>query len=190
MANAFQQMLERFGLTEKILAFNADNATSNDKQTKKLDQLDNSFNEENRARCFNHTIQLSAKALLKPFNTALSQKATDNDDDVAEDDDPGLLEDDEQDEGEEGEEEVNDDDVEDDNIDELDVLDDDEREEVLAETAAVRTTVSKVNSRNRRCLPSTILIIIYHRFDYYHLPSFVQLLLLSPLGVVSALNLA
>jgi len=48
MANAFQAMLARFGLTEKILAFNADNATSNDKQTMKLDQLDNSFHKENR----------------------------------------------------------------------------------------------------------------------------------------------
>src|SRR5258705_11663448 len=72
MANAFQDMLERFGLTEKILAFNADNATPNDVQTIKLDQLDNSFKEENRVRCFNHTLQLSAKSLLKPFNLALS----------------------------------------------------------------------------------------------------------------------
>jgi hypothetical protein len=32
MANAFQAMLEQFGLTEKILTVNADNATSNDKQ--------------------------------------------------------------------------------------------------------------------------------------------------------------
>jgi hypothetical protein len=36
MANAFQAMLNQFGLTEKILAVNADNATSNDTQTSKL----------------------------------------------------------------------------------------------------------------------------------------------------------
>jgi hypothetical protein len=76
MAKAFQAMLERFGLTEKILAFNADNATANDKQTTKLDALNNSFEEANRVRCFNHTLQLSAKALLAPFNTAISGKAT------------------------------------------------------------------------------------------------------------------
>jgi hypothetical protein len=74
MANAFQDMLEKSGLTTKILAINADNATSNDTQTTKLDQLDNSFDEENRVRCFNHTLQLSVKSLLKPFNTAISEK--------------------------------------------------------------------------------------------------------------------
>ena len=75
MALAFQDMLERFGLTQKILAVNADNATANDKQTMKLSKLANSFEEEHRARCFNHTIQLSAKTLLKPFNTALGCRA-------------------------------------------------------------------------------------------------------------------
>src|SRR5713101_4664775 len=98
MANAFQAMLARFGLTEKILAFNADNATSNDKQTTKLDQLDNSFHKENRVRCFNHTMQLSAKALLKPFNTALSR--TTADDSIDEDEDVPMLIDEE--DGEDG----------------------------------------------------------------------------------------
>ena len=36
MAKAFQNMLECFGLTQKILTFNTDNATANDKQTTKL----------------------------------------------------------------------------------------------------------------------------------------------------------
>jgi len=40
-------MLEQFGLTEKIHAVNTDNATLNDMQTTKLDQLDNTFDEEN-----------------------------------------------------------------------------------------------------------------------------------------------
>jgi hypothetical protein len=48
MAIAFQNMLKRFGLDGKILAVNADNATSNDTQTTKLDALDNSFDKENR----------------------------------------------------------------------------------------------------------------------------------------------
>jgi hypothetical protein len=77
MAKAFQAMLERFSLTEKILAVSTDNATANDKMTTKLTQFNNSFEEENRARCFNHMLQLSAKTLLKPFNTALG-KVKDN----------------------------------------------------------------------------------------------------------------
>ena len=39
--------------------------------------MNNSFNEENHVQCFNHTIQLSAVTLLKPFNTVLSRKAAD-----------------------------------------------------------------------------------------------------------------
>jgi hypothetical protein len=34
--------------------------------------MENSFEEVNRARCFNHTLQLSAKTLLKPFNAGMS----------------------------------------------------------------------------------------------------------------------
>ena len=47
MVNAFQKMLEQFGLTEKILSVNADNASPNNTLTTKLDQLDNTFEEEN-----------------------------------------------------------------------------------------------------------------------------------------------
>ncbi|KAG1876087.1 hypothetical protein C8R48DRAFT_591520, partial [Suillus tomentosus] len=64
LACAFQKMLEDFGLTQKTLTFNGDNATSNDMQTTKLGQLPNSFAKENCACCFNHTLQLSAKTLL------------------------------------------------------------------------------------------------------------------------------
>ena len=95
MALAFQKMLARFGLTEKIHAVNADNAMANDKQTIKLNALPNSFEKENCVRCFNHTLQLSAKALLAPFNPAISQKATQDDEMPEEgDDDQLLLEDD------------------------------------------------------------------------------------------------
>ena len=55
----------------QILTFNADNATNNDKQTMCLHQLNNSFDHVNRIRCYNHTMQLSAKALLKPFMSAI-----------------------------------------------------------------------------------------------------------------------
>ncbi|KAF8871162.1 hypothetical protein BD779DRAFT_1429401, partial [Infundibulicybe gibba] len=58
LARAFQKMLEAHGLENKILAFNGDNATSNDMQTCKLAVLPNSFEEVNRVRCFNHTLQL------------------------------------------------------------------------------------------------------------------------------------
>src|ERR1700720_4192877 len=120
MAIAFQNMLKRFGLEGKILAVNTDNATSNDTQTTKFDELDNSFDKENQVRCFNHTLQLSAKALLKPFNTALSGKAAD--DDVS---NIGK-------------------DLQDDGINELQELNEADRELMLEETAAVRTTVTKV----------------------------------------------
>ncbi|KAG1861091.1 hypothetical protein C8R48DRAFT_546300, partial [Suillus tomentosus] len=58
LAHAFQKMFEDFGLTQKILAFNGDNAMSNDTQTTTLDKLPNSFAKENRACCFNHMLQL------------------------------------------------------------------------------------------------------------------------------------
>lgn len=148
MARAFQKMLEEFGLTEKILSFNADNASPNDTQTTKLDQLDNSFDKENRARCFNHTLQLSAKTLLKPFNSALSGKATESDEiaipDGIEDPD-GLLMPEDEGEGEgEDEDEVMDHDDEDDGIDELAELDEDEQTRLLEDTATVRQAVTKV----------------------------------------------
>src|SRR5882762_9189483 len=150
MAKAFQDMLEQFGITEKILGLNADNASANDKQTTKLSSLDNSFKEEYQARCFNHTLQLSAKSLLKPFNTALSREAADNVDITdEEDDDPPILEADEEGKEEEDENEEDEDedkDNEDDGIDELDMLNEEEWTQVLEDTAAVRATVTKVHN--------------------------------------------
>jgi hypothetical protein len=147
MAKAFQRMLEQFGLTQKILAFNADNAMANDKQTVKLDALDNSFEEANRARCFNHTLQLSAKTLLAPFNTAISGKAKDDGllegDDNNNDDEPFPELEEEEDDAEEGAGDIKKDD-EDDGIDELQELSAKERERVLEDTAVVRETVTKV----------------------------------------------
>jgi hypothetical protein len=152
MALAFQDMLERFDLTEKILTFNADNATANDKQTTKLAALDNSFDEANRVRCFNHTLQLSAKSLLVPFNTAISGKAA-QDDEALEEDDNDILQfsqEEDEDDGEDGEEDdVNEEDVEDkddedDGIDELEELSESERTLMLESTADVRETVTKV----------------------------------------------
>jgi hypothetical protein len=43
LAREFQDMLVRFGLENKILLFNADNASPNDKLSSKLAELPNSF---------------------------------------------------------------------------------------------------------------------------------------------------
>jgi hypothetical protein len=96
LAHAFQTMLERFGLENKVSliharlcyhlflsqmhAFTGDNVTSNDTQTAELEKKRNSFDTSNHVRCFNHTIQLSAKSLLKPFASCISSNpSTDND---------------------------------------------------------------------------------------------------------------
>lgn len=65
-------MLKRYGIEHKILSFNADNASNNDTQTDALADHDNSFEAENRARCFAHITNLAAKRLLHPFNTAIA----------------------------------------------------------------------------------------------------------------------
>ena len=143
MVNVFQKMLQQFGLTKKILAINTDNATLNNMQTTKLDQLNNTFDKENRVWCFNHTLQLSAKALLKPYNVGLSAKVTDNDNEVSQDNNsnPGTFEDDlkdKEDDEDEGEEQANKEDAEDNDINELEELSKDKQNRVLEETAVVR----------------------------------------------------
>ena len=153
MVKAFQDILEWFGITEKILAFNADNAILNNTQTKKLDAMDNSFEKTNRAQCFNHTLQLSAKTLLAPFNTAISINAV-QDDELLEDDGDGLMAEDEEDDelagkdGIEGDVEgnVEEKDDADDGINEIEELSEDEREQVLESTAVVREMVTKVRT--------------------------------------------
>ena len=144
-------MLDHFCLAEKILALNADNATANDKQTAKLSTFKNSFEEVNRVRCFNHTLQLSAKALLTPFNTALSGGGKEDSGEMAEDsgDDMAVLGADEEDEddgndADDEDEDVEDKDDEDDDINELQELSEDERDQVLEDTAVVRETLTKV----------------------------------------------
>ena len=153
MAKVFQKMLQEFGLTRKILSFNANNASANDTQTMKLDELDNSFNKENHVHCFNHTMQLSAKALLKPFTSGLSGKQT-NDDEMAiteiENLDGLLMEEDNDDEVEvevdveNGVTNHGEEDDFDDSIDELAELGEDKQTRLLEEIAAVCQAVSKV----------------------------------------------
>ncbi|KAG6807073.1 hypothetical protein H0H92_008924, partial [Tricholoma furcatifolium] len=91
LVTAFHQMLLKHGLENKIMAINADNATSNDTQTDHLESLHNSFSHVNRVHCFNHTLNLAVKALLHPF----SCKA---EDDADSEQMPELMEVDEEDE--------------------------------------------------------------------------------------------
>jgi hypothetical protein len=135
----------------QILALNADNATSNDSQTAVLAQMENTFEDVNRARCFNHMLQLSAKTLLKPFNAgmsstkpALQEEEYDNFDNEM----PTLL-DDNGDSNEDGHEDGHDgggeyldgegepEDADGDEIDELNQLDEQEREKILMDTSVV-----------------------------------------------------
>jgi len=95
LAQEFQAMLEHFHVENKVsyshqniflpptnypphqmLAFTGDNATSNDTQTAELEKKKNSFNLGNHVHCFNHTVQLSAKALLHPFTMCISSATT------------------------------------------------------------------------------------------------------------------
>ena len=56
----------------QILAFTGDNASSNDTQTTCLAAMENSFVTSNRVRCYNHILNLVAKALLRPFSHKLT----------------------------------------------------------------------------------------------------------------------
>lgn len=190
MAKAFQVMLECFCLTEKILAINTDNATPNDKQTTKLSQLNNSFEEENRAQCFNHTVQLSAKTLLKPFNAALGKMTVD--DKLLEKDDYEQLlpevDGNEEDKDKDGEEIVeNKDDVNGD-INELEELSKNKCELLLQNTAVIcATTVTKVydyETEDVHLLPSHLPIstglstlVCNHQFNNNRSPGLVLHLL-------------
>ena len=134
----------------QVLAVNADNASANDMQMHVLATLNNSFEVENHVRCFNHTLQLSAKTLVKPFNVALSSGLKDDGSLTNEDeDDMPALEDcvDDTDDDTEG---ADDDkgkskEFSDDETDEFDQLNEVDREELLEDTAAVREMVSKVH---------------------------------------------
>ncbi|KAJ7190629.1 hypothetical protein GGX14DRAFT_339402, partial [Mycena pura] len=60
LAREFNEMLQRFNLQHKILAWTGDNATSNDTQNTALaNNPNNSFDAVNHVRCFNHTLNLA-----------------------------------------------------------------------------------------------------------------------------------
>lgn len=135
-----------------MLSFAGDNATSNDTQTEHLDaDPNNTFESVNRVRCFNHTLNLACKSLLKPFGAektaAPSNEAGDDGDESGPVDDdvdndtcdslPDLA--DVSDSGDDGEQE-DDEDVE----DEFEKLSDQAREDILLQTQEVRSIISKV----------------------------------------------
>jgi len=155
-------MLMRFSLTHKILAMNADNASSNDTQMTELAAMDNAFDQDHRIRCFNHTIQLSAKTLLRPFNAGI-KAANDGDNDDAGVAEEMALEDfdEEEDEDEEEDDSGIDWNAEDfdDGVDELEMLPAHERERVTAETATIRETVTKLRQLAFAIIHSTTIAL-------------------------------
>ena len=120
--------------------------------------MDNAFEEVNRACCFNHMLQLSAKTLLKPFNAGMSStKPTSEEEEfgglddeipLLDDDALGDSEGDDNDSDEDGGEYPNGDgepgDANDDEIDELSQLDELECDKILMNTAVIQQTVTKV----------------------------------------------
>ena len=128
--------------------------TMQPQMTGRQPNLDNSFEEANHVQCFNHTLQLSTKALLTPFNMAISQAAA-RGNKMPEDDDNQLVphenvydkfaSDDDDDDDDNESEEVVDEVDEGDGIDELDKMSGVEQEWVLENTAEVHETVTKVH---------------------------------------------
>ena len=84
---------------------NANNATSNDTQGEALAEMPNSFELENRVRCFNHTLQLSAKTLHRHFNAGLGKTSEDGDNPNVDDLLNSGMDDEEEDEDDEDEDE-------------------------------------------------------------------------------------
>jgi hypothetical protein len=116
----------------------ADNATSNDTQIQALsNNPNNGFEEVNRVRCFNHTVNLAVKALLRPFQTT-RRDGTKDSLDVSDFDLPDLVDategNEDEDEVEEGEDE------EDTEI----AMTEEERALAFAQTEEVKTCLSKV----------------------------------------------
>jgi hypothetical protein len=131
----------------KVRALTGDNATSNDTQTAELQKKNNSFDTSNHVHCFNHMIQLSCKALLKPFSSGTSLSTINNNDML----DPSLEgiegndSNEDSDEPEDEELACNMDDNPGDDLDELEALSGEEQVSFLEATAAVKETVTKVS---------------------------------------------
>jgi hypothetical protein len=176
----------------QILALNADNAASNDTQVTTLAAMPNSFDTVNRVRCFNHTLQLSAKALLKPFNVGLASgkdastpDADADSSDVGTNDGPLLSTDSDDDENADDRDGDPEDGIEDD-ADEPSELDEAELADLMEKTAVVRAVVSKVCPVLIHVM-LTGLILCNPRFDSSRSPSSIQPQLHCQPGVVSVM---
>ena len=158
----------------------ADNASSNAVQVTALYGLENSFDEANRVRCFNHTIQLAGKVLIKPFNAGMG-KAEDSEDSIG--DAPSLdmlnQDDDTDDDGDTG---LPDDrDVED---DDEEILSEEEHSSIMSDTVEVRDTVSKVRSHlisvssdvADLLLTASATFLCDHSFDHHRPPRMATIL--------------
>jgi len=148
--------------------------------------MENAFEDVNHARCFNHTLQLSAKVLLSPFNAGMSpmkltpeEEFNNLDCELQTLQDKDTISNDDGDNGEDGDDDGYDasgvdtdgsDDTNDDKLDELDQLDEKEQEKILVDTAIVRQTITKVRSGY------ILLIVDWHgcRSGNYHLRSFIR----------------
>lgn len=104
---------------------------------------DNSFDKTNHVRCFNHTLQLSAKTFLKPFNPGLGSAAPEVDE-VDEDNNGKEFSAVQEDEVEEDNDDEGTANKEDDSDDETESVEDEECETLTADTVVVRETVTKV----------------------------------------------
>ena len=96
----------------------------------------------NHVWCCNHTIQLSAKALLKPFSASPKDNNESNNDDEDLEEGPEIhYEDPEDDRSTDNNNNNNKQEEEEDPLDELD---EEACEQLLEDTVAVRTTLNKV----------------------------------------------
>ena len=125
----------------------------------KLSRLENNkFESINRVWCFNHTIQLAAKALLQPLNSAISGKDKGNAQALSKNDINDLplliLDIDDSDEEPDGDEAAaggsytSDSELSDnpnDGIDELEVIGDAAKEQIVDSTEIVQGAVTKVS---------------------------------------------
>ena len=104
----------------------------------------NSFELENCIHCLNHTLQLSAKILLHPFKVGLGKTTEDDNNNDVEDLPNETVDDEDNDDEDNGLAAIPEADNINDGINELEKLEEDECEDILMDTAAVRDTVTKV----------------------------------------------
>ncbi|KAJ8454957.1 hypothetical protein ONZ45_g19104 [Pleurotus djamor] len=75
LAEAFADILNDFGIADKILSVTCDNASANDKMIDKLGAILTKFpGRANHTRCFLHVVNLSAQACIKLFDVPKKKK--------------------------------------------------------------------------------------------------------------------